>query len=717
MSRTSFAALLVTTLSFSIAVSIALPLAAPSFAIAAEPVGGYRWTPETIVDMTQIDSVEMSPDGRRVVYVATRPRAAASVPDAALGPAWSNLYLVSVDSAPASGKAARGKAARSAEAATPGAARRLTSADAEDKSPAWSPDSRTIAFLSARGSGGAGGAGGDKAKTRIWLVPADGGEPAALTKDTIDVESFAWGPDGRRIAYVAIDPKSEAKEKDEKAGRDWKVADQDERPRRLWTIDVATKTEKKVAALGERSVWQFAWAPGGAEIVAAVTATPRTDDSYMGKRLLVLPLGPQGAARELAGIVGKVAQLYWSLDGRTIAWRGGVDGSDPSSGSIFIAPATGGRAVNLTGERQESAQQIVWMSGTTLVAAVSQGTRATLVSTDTGDPSVRYPILSPGTLGFEEVSAAKDGTRFAFEASTGAVPAEVYMVQGTGREAQASVPRRLTDLNPQLAALPRGNQETFRYNASDGTALEGLLLHPVGDATRASYALVVIVHGGPEYHFSEEWTTRYSEPAQALAERGYYVFFPNYRGSTGRGVDFAKGDHHDLGGREFQDVLDGIAALATPYRINLKQVGMTGGSYGGYFTALAATRYSSHFAAGVFLFGISDWFSFLGQSDIPVENSAVHWDLWCWDHQEVCRNASPVAHINEAATPLLILQGEADARVPKPQSDELYAALKWKGVPAEYVLFPREKHGFAERAHRIETCTRLLGWFERYLKP
>jgi dipeptidyl aminopeptidase/acylaminoacyl peptidase len=275
----------------------------------------------------------------------------------------------------------------------------------------------------------------------------------------------------------------------------------------------------------------------------------------------------------------------------------------------------------------------------------------------------------------------------------------------------------VTDLNPALRGLPLGKQETFSWKASDGVDIEGVLTRPSGDATRASYPLVVIVHGGPEYEVQDEWNTRYSEPVQAFAERGCFVLMPNYRGSTGRGVAFSKGDHGDLGGREFQDVLDGIEALRRQERIDPKRVGMTGGSYGGYFTALAVTRYSRHFAAGVEMFGISDWLSFLGQSDIPKENSAVHWNLWCWEHQDLCRDASPVGKIAEARTPTLILQGEDDPRVPKPQADELYQALKWKGVPVEYVLFPREKHGFQERAHQVEAVRRMLAWFETYLKP
>jgi len=113
----------------------------------------------------------------------------------------------------------------------------------------------------------------------------------------------------------------------------------------------------------------------------------------------------------------------------------------------------------------------------------------------------------------------------------------------------------------------------------------------------------------------------------------------------------------------------------------------------------------------------TNWESFLGQSDIPGENALVHWALWCYEQAALCRDRSPVAHIDKAHTPTLILQGQEDARVPKPQADELYAALRWKKVPVEYVAYPREPHGFRERAHRLDALARMVGWFDRYLAP
>jgi dipeptidyl aminopeptidase/acylaminoacyl peptidase len=636
-----------------------------------------------IVDITHLRDVAISSDGRRVLYAASRPRPAGAPP----GPAYSNLYVVD---------------------AAGGVPRRITSADAEDKSPAWSPDGSALAFLSARGDTAA----AEKPKTRLYVMPSGGGEAWPLTRDDIDVEAFAWSHDGRRLAWIAAEPKSEERRKAEKAGRDWVVAGQDQRPRRLYVSDVTASIPDplRVASLGDRSIWQMAWSPDGQAIAATVTDTPKTDDSYMKKRLVVLPIAEGGTMRELVGIVGKIDQVLWSEDGKTIVWRGGVDGSDPAPGSVFAIPAAGGgKPLNLTGEREETTRDLLRAGAGRVLLIAVMGTRTALVSQSLADPQDRRLVLEPGRIEFEHGSASLDGSVVALEASTAAQPAEVYVVQGSLR--------RLTDLNPQLAGLPRGRQETVRWRASDGWEIEGILLHPSADAKRESYPIVVIVHGGPEYEFHDGWVTRYSEPGEALSERGDVVFYPNYRGSAGRGVRFAKGDHGDLGGREFQDVLDGLDWLAARERIDPKAVGMTGGSYGGYFSALAATRYSDRFAAAAALFGISDWLSFLGESDIPVENSAVHWDLWCYEHLEACRAASPVDSIAKAHTPTLILQGDADPRVPKPQSDELYAALKWKGVPVEYVVFPREKHGFLEREHQIETTRRLLDWFDAHLKP
>lgn len=645
----------------------AAPTSATSPAGASPSSAAWRWTPELIADQVAIESAAISPDGKRVVFAATRARGEGDPP----GPPHLNLWLVGDDG---------------------GAARRLTSADGEDDDPAWSPDGSAIAFRGARG--------GKDAKSRLFVLSLEGGEAAALTPEGVDVAAFAWSRDGARLAYVARDPKD--------MKQDAVVVGRDDRPRRLYVIDRAGGAARPVKALGDRSAWEIAWSPDGSRIAATVTPGAATEQSYLEKRILILPV-EEGTEREVAPRVGKVHEVAWTKDGRHLLWNGGVDRSDPTFGSLFIAPVAGGAAVNLTGDRAETVRDIVAVREKSVVVAAMQGTGSALVEIDLQGGG-RRDLLPAGRLAFTEASGTADGTRFAVVGSTPTWPAEIHRVDRRGA-------RRLTDLNPAFASLPRGRQETVRWTASDGVAIEGILIRPADDAARASWPLVVLVHGGPEYEDLDGFDTTWRDPVQALAERGFIVLRPNYRGSTGRGVAFAKSDHGDLGGRDFQDVLDGIDALAPRYRIDRARVGMLGGSYGGYFANLAATRYGARFAAAVSLFGIADWISFLGQSDIPVENSEVHWALWCWERHDVCWRASPVAHVAGAKTPLLLLQGEADLRVPRAQSDEMFAALRWAKAPVEYFTFPREEHGFEERAHRIEATRRILEWFEEHLRP
>jgi dipeptidyl aminopeptidase/acylaminoacyl peptidase len=204
-----------------------------------------------------------------------------------------------------------------------------------------------------------------------------------------------------------------------------------------------------------------------------------------------------------------------------------------------------------------------------------------------------------------------------------------------------------------------------------------------------------------------------------LAGMGYVTFYPNYRGSIGRGPEFAMADHRDLMGREFDDMLSGLDELIAQGITDGSRLGVGGGSYGGYAAGWAATYASERFKAAVVWMGISDWISMTGTSDIFYENSTVHWDLMLYEgeNSRLFWQRSPVAQIQRAKTPTLIVHGAADPRVPIGQSQELYTALKWKGVPVEFVTYPRAGHGLSERAHQLDFMKRVAGWFENYLKP
>jgi dipeptidyl aminopeptidase/acylaminoacyl peptidase len=255
-----------------------------------------------------------------------------------------------------------------------------------------------------------------------------------------------------------------------------------------------------------------------------------------------------------------------------------------------------------------------------------------------------------------------------------------------------------------------------RWKAADGLDLEGVVVKPIGYRPGTSYPLVMQPHGGPESADLNGWLGSYSRWGQLLAGRGYVTFYPNYRGSIGRGVKHAMGDHRDLMGKEFTDMLSGIDHLVSIGLVDGDRVGVGGGSYGGYSTAWAVTYGSDRFKAGVMWMGISNWYSMTGTSDIFFENSTVHWDLVMYDNYPIYWERSPLAHIGKAKTPTLIIHGAADPRVPIGQSQEMYTALKWKGVPVEFVTYPREGHGLSEAAHQLDFMRRVTGWFDRYLK-
>ncbi len=634
----------------------------------------WKWTAETVVLQPRVIAAAISPDGTRIVSARTRPRRADEKP----GGVYVNLWIV---------------------AAAGGDARQLTFADSQDASPAWSPDGRFIAFLSARGDG---------AKRQVWLLPADGGEPFALTSVKTGVSAFQFSPDGKLLAYTAPDPPTEKEEKDRQAGQDWTVKEQNEKPVRLHVIDVATRASRAVTSAGDLTVYEFAWSPSADALVANAADTPRTDDSYMGKRTMIFPL--EGAASKVAEIGGKIAEVAWSPDGRTIAFVAAIDRSDPHAGALFTVPKEGGAPRNLTPDYEGMIQHIRFRPDGRILALAAESTKSVVAVYDPAT-GAREIMIGKGDVVLTGLDAAADGDAFAAVGSSAAHPNEVF-----GGRLSARTAARLTRTTPDLETLPRGRQETFAWKARDGLSLEGVLIYPHDFREGTAWPLVACVHGGPEAHEPDNWkTTDYIRIGQAGAERGWFVFYPNYRASTGRGTAFAKLDHGDLGGREFDDVVDGIDALVARGFVDPKRVGAIGGSYGGYFTAWAATKLSDRFAAGVEHFGISNWVSFMGQTDIPVENEIVHMARPFYENMDLYWDRSPIRWIANARTPTLILQGAADDRVPKPQSDELWQALRRKGVPCEYVVYPREPHGYRERAHVIDAFDRAMGWFTRYL--
>jgi dipeptidyl aminopeptidase/acylaminoacyl peptidase len=275
---------------------------------------------------------------------------------------------------------------------------------------------------------------------------------------------------------------------------------------------------------------------------------------------------------------------------------------------------------------------------------------------------------------------------------------------------------RATTLNPWLDQRRLGQQRTYSFTASDGVRVDGVLITPRGRAPEGGWPLIMAVHGGPEAHDSDGWLTSYSDPGHIGAGAGYAVFYPNYRGSTARGQAFARQHQNDYAGREFDDLVDAIGALAADGIVDAERVGITGGSYGGYAAMWGATAQSEHFAASVAFVGISNQISKFNTTDIPNEAYLVHSLKWPWDDWTDLLERSPVFHAGNSRTPTLILHGEEDTRVHPSQSLEMYRSLKLRSeAPVRLIYYPGEGHGNRLAAAQFDYAHRMMRWFDHYL--
>src|SRR5262245_609701 len=648
---------------------------------------GHVWsqdnvlTPELILSIRQVTDAQISPDGSRIVFQVLRPRTAEEKP----GSAIPELWLV-----PTSG----------------GEPWRFTTSEEGERGAQWSPDGRTIAFLSRRPG---------FEHTQVYLIPVDGGEARRLTSAENSVMAFKWSADGKWIAYTVTDPKTKEEQEAERKGKDWTVADRNYKHIRLYAIEVDSRKSHVVTST-DLTVHDFDWSPDGRQLVVASADTPKVDDSYMKLKIQTVPLSG-GAPKLVSKTAGKLSQPRWSPDGKWIAWLGAMAFNDPFAGNVFVAPAAAGESENLTPGYEGSAFSLSWVpkesSTLAFIGIERQDTKAYMLALPA---KTRIPIPTGNVSLLGGLSFSRDGRRVAFAASASSHPNEVFVAEVPMADTGGSIPKRLTKLNPRLDGVALGQQEIVRWKSADGLDVEGVIVKPVGYRAGQRYPVVMQPHGGPESADLNSWLGSYSRWGQMLAGRGFVTFYPNYRGSIGRGPKYAMADHRDLMGKEFQDMLAGLDHLVNLGIADKDRIGIGGGSYGGYTSAWAATYGSERFKAAIMFAGISNWYSMTGTSDIFLENSTVHWDAIMYDNYALYWERSPLAHIKRANTPLLIIHGAADPRVPISQSQEMYTALRWKGVPVEFVTYPREGHGVAERAHQEDFMNRVVEWFEKYLK-
>ena len=657
--------------------SCALLILLPAAAAAQENL----FTPQHIAKLRVVTEAVIAPDGTRVAYVLSVPR---NIPKEKDGPAWTELHVVD----------------------TKGNSTPFITGPVNVGNIAWTPDGKSIAFLTKR----------EKDETRsLYFIGTRGGEARKILLHSTDIQGYSFSGDGKQVAFLAKEPVNKEKKTRQDQGFNQEIYEEDQPPTRVWIADLANNGSPRVLKL-EGSASELHWNPKEDKIAVALAPTAGIDDHIMFRKVHIVDLKSASGGREPPVVTnlhnpGKLGQVAWSPDGKKLAMITGKDKHDPREGRLWVYVVGKKDPKDMLPNFAGHVESVFWDQDINLMytASTGHGTIAGAVTVNGKDLPPHWKRSSD----FIEsgMSLARDGGGLAFIVHAPTHPPEVYF-QSAGIK-----PRRLTDSNPWLKTMQFAKQEVVKYKARDGLELEGILIRPLNEKKGQRYPLVLTVHGGPEAHYSNGWVTLYHSLGQVAAAKEMAVFYPNYRGSTGYGVEFSMKGQRDAGGKEFDDLIDGVDHLIKIGLVDEKKVGITGGSYGGYATAWGATYFSNRFAAGVMFVGVSDWVSCSGTTDIPHEMHLVHHRKWLWEDWDYFKKSSPIFHVEKAKTPLLILHGKADPRVHPSQSLELYRHLKVRGkAPVRLVFYPGEGHGNRGAASRLDYNIRLLQWMEHYLK-
>jgi dipeptidyl aminopeptidase/acylaminoacyl peptidase len=572
-----------------------------------------------------------------------------------------------------------------------GSAVRIATTASKETEIAWSPDSRRVAYFSDSET---------KGQPNIFTADVPGGKPRRLTNLRGFAKALRWSPDGSEIGflYTADAPKSGGPT--EPTAREVGVIEQQIYEQRIAVVD-AGHGKLRLISPADLYVYEFDWSPDSRQF-AAIAAPGSGDNNWWIAALYTI--GKEaGQATKLPSPGQQLAVPRWSPDGRTIAFIGGLmSDAGVVGGEIFTVPAQGGKPASVTPGMKLSASGIEWApSSRRIVFTAAAGGGSAIASLDLASGQIET-VWKGGELikaGEDSpLSLSKDGRSSAMTRSSWSLAPEVWA-------GEIGSWKQVTGRNKERKQL-WGSAADLKWQ-SDGFPVQGWLLAPRKVEPGRRYPLIVNVHGGPSSSKKPAWPE--SDDNSLLASQGFYVLFPNPRGSYGAGETFTQANVKDFGAGDLRDILAGVEAAVKAAPIDPERVGITGWSYGGYMTMWTVTQ-TNRFRAAVAGAGIANWKSYYGQNSIdqwmiPFFGSSVY------DDPAVYAKSSPIEYIRNVKTPTLILVGERDAECPAPQSYEFWHALKTLGVKTQLVVYDGEGHHFNKPEHKLDRMRRTIEWF------
>ncbi len=643
-------------LSIAASVLILALTAQPASAFSTVDTQKKPLSPEQILNRYRLSSPLLSPDVSCVAFVLSDPLKGTS--------SKSNIYIYKIKDK---------------------ALIQFTNSTKSDRHPRWSPDSRTLAFLSSRSD-----------KTQIYLIPIDGGEALALTESKTGIRSFEWSPDGKRIAFLSTQPKTEEEEKKQKDKDDALVVDRDKKHALLRIIDVDSREIRDLT--GEKwRISSFTWTPDGKQLIISATNHPQPE--LLTEKIYSIEAGG-GKMHEIAAPNGPFNNIKVAPGGKAISYIGSrTDG--PSAHDLFLLPLSGGKARNLTAAAiNRPIASYSWKKDGAVLVSCLTGVARTFYSVSTDGKVKKHKNfkVQPGSF------TTADNT-IAFVGETSTTAPELWI------STDYCAAEKITSFNKEWDKIELIRPEILKYKSFDGKEIEAVFLRPKGFRQETKVPLVVLVHGGP----TGVWSDRFNSWGQLLAARGFAVLCPNIRGSIGYGHKFMVANRRDWGGGDYKDVLAGVDFMVEQGIADPDRLGIGGWSYGGYMAAWAVTQ-TERFKASV---------SGAPMTDLAVEygaetNSINAYDTWFmgtpYENLDLFIERSPMTYVKNVKTPTLILCGENDAIDPVAQCYQFHRGLKRYNVTTDLVIYPREGHGLREEKHRIDMMNRMIDWFSKHIK-
>lgn len=604
--------------------------------------------------------------------------------------------------------------------------RRFTNPDEDVSGPVWSPDGSLLAFAR-RADGG----------PQVWFARTSEPDARAFQIDGVKAAPvfspdgaqilFVWGgetPDStrrqtwrRRVSPTAITRAPDSTRFDGRVytslpfkgdERGYLAPRETRQPNHLWIVPATGGTPRAVTS-GRLSQREPAWSPDGRRVAFVQDSTEIVEIvSQTRPAIYVLSLADSATRRVETGYVSSSSPA-WSPDGATIAFlcsRGRGEETD-----ICIVPAGGGAVRNLTQSWDLDPNEPSWSpDGGTLYFDANTRGNSHLFSVSAAGGAVRQVTTGERTL--RSFTFSDDGTRIAYVASDITHPFEAYAAAFSA-DGAPSGERRLTAVNDALlASVALIPADTFWFTGTGGLRIQGWLMRPQGYESGRKYPLVLSIHGGPHSNYGNILFPEF----QMLAGQGYWTLFTNPRGSDGYGHGFTFATRGRWGMEDYQDLMQAVDVVIARGEVDTTRMAVLGGSYGGFMTnwILGHTR---RFAVAQTDRSIYNWYSWYGSSDAQGLTDYEFYGA-PWESDSLYRALSPMAYATRIATPLLIVHSEDDFRTPITDAEQLFVMLRKRGVPSEFVRYPRSYHGLSRTGPPwllVDRLERIRTWFAHWI--